>query len=118
MGGAGTDSNARSARVCAMNADRRFGDMGPAPAEPSHSRPAAIFSTCRQHAGLIAGWDAVWLVIAALVTFNLRPMYLAEADLVLDTRVQHLSDIPSVMSGPLTMPDPSPTIRSEAQALK
>jgi capsular exopolysaccharide synthesis family protein len=51
------------------------------------------------------------------VVFSLKPLYSSTAEVVLDTRVLHLDNF-EVISGPLTIQDPVPIIRSEAERLR
>src|SRR4051794_19648255 len=78
---------------------------------------ASVIAICRSHRRSITIWCVVGAVIVTLVTFSLTPRYLARVELMLDTRVQHLSNF-GVMSGPLTLADPTPIIRTEEQVLK
>ncbi len=74
-------------------------------------------ATCRSHRWLIASWTVVFTIISIIGLYSITPRYLGKAELMLDTRNRHFSDF-EVMSGPMTLPDPTPIIRSEEQVLK
>src|SRR5689334_18797942 len=92
------------------------------PGEPAQSMHdlslSSLIGLCRRHALLLTLWTSVCMALALVFIFNLQPRYRAEAMLMLDTRVQHLSDLKSVVSSPFTTSDPTPILRSEVQILE
>lgn len=66
---------------------------------------------------LILAWIAVIMVGVFMLTTSLKPLYRADATVLLDTRLEHVSDVKSVVSGPLTTPDPA-VARSEVKILQ
>lgn len=79
---------------------------------------AFLVALYRRHKLVLLVWIALGTALAGGLVFNLTPAYQATAELVLDSRVQRPDDYASVMSGPFTLADYSPIIRSETQVLQ
>jgi succinoglycan biosynthesis transport protein ExoP len=79
---------------------------------------ANLVMVCRRRAGLIMFWMASCVALTAFVVFNLEPRYRAETELMLDTRIEHLGNFQSVISGPMTMQDPTFIVSSEVKVLE
>ena len=77
-----------------------------------------LLETCRRNRWMLGSWIIFWLLLTLLALYAIYPAYRAQAEVVLDTRLQRPSNFPSVMSGPLTLVDPAPIIRSEVQTLQ
>jgi polysaccharide biosynthesis transport protein len=79
---------------------------------------ASISALCRRHAPLIIIWAIVGTGLIGAAIFYMTPTYQASAEVVMDSRVQRQSDYQSVMSGPFTLTDYAPIVRSETQVLE
>lgn len=79
---------------------------------------SSLVGLCRRHVVLIAIWVLVGMASALALIMSLQPRYRAEAMLMLDSRVQHLSNLESVISSPFTTSDPTPIMSSEVQVLE
>ena len=79
---------------------------------------AGLSILVRQRWRFITVWTLVCTAIASFAIIHLAPRYRAEAVLLLSTRVEHLSDLKSVVSGPLpAIPDPN-VARGEVEVLQ
>ena len=105
------------AQVTSMGGNRvdaTWNDPAPDGADLSVSGVVAL---CGRHRVLIGMWIVAVLALTTAVVLQLQPRYRAEAMLMLDTRVEHLSDLKSVVSTPFTTQDAAPIMRSEVQIL-
>lgn len=76
-----------------------------------------LVAVCRRHLVLLLAWIVCVTVLAGLVIFDLQPRFRAEAMLMIDTRVQQVSNLKSAVSTPFTTADTAPVMRSEVQIL-
>ncbi len=114
-----------------MLANRPDPGLGPLPVLPSFDarEPVAdaasdlsigfVLGLIKRWKWLIGGWVLAVMVVVVLVTTGLKPRYRADATVLLDTRVEHISDVKSVESGPLPAGVADPAIaRSEVKILQ
>jgi succinoglycan biosynthesis transport protein ExoP len=95
-------------------------DIGPATGKgfSGEISLSSVLALCRRHLAVTIIWTVLWTTVAAIAIFNLIPEYEAVAVVVLDSRVQRPSDYASVMSGPFTLTESAPIVRSETQVLQ
>lgn len=93
---------------------RQFGSAMPPGRELSIS---FLIGVCRRHLLLIAVWVAIVAAITVAIVYSLQPRYRAEATLIIDTRVQQITNLKSAVSTPFTTQDIAPVMRNEVQIL-
>jgi succinoglycan biosynthesis transport protein ExoP len=108
------NSTVSNHRVHRMH-DTRAGDISNRASEISLSTLAAM---CRRHLWFFVIWVVIWTAVAGLIVFNLKPAYQATAELVIDSRLSRPSEFLSVVSGPFTLQDYVPVVRSEVHILQ
>ncbi len=74
-----------------------------------------VFNVLKRRRAVILGATALMTLVAAIIVFQLTPMYTAEAIVMLDTRKTQVVDIQAVMSG---LQSDEAVVRSEVEVLK
>lgn len=99
--------------------ERRPQNALPPPIPPTGRELSVGFllGMCRRHLLLIAVWIVVVVAITIAIVYSLQPRYRAEATLIIDTRVQQITNLKSAVSTPFTTQDTAPAMRNEVQIL-
>lgn len=74
-----------------------------------------FFNVLKRRRAVILGCAALMTVLAAIIVFQLTPIYTAEAVVMLDTRKTQVLDVQAVMSG---LQSDEAVVRSEVEVLK